>query len=100
YLATLAYLATRKGAAADLVERFLKFVDQQLLVEPDNGSWKLLKYKLLLALDRPKDLQDAVTVWMKADDADSRWRLTLGYLLAELGSVPAAIALFEGTEVA
>lgn len=100
YLSTLAYLATRKGADAALVERLLKFVDQHLAAELGNGRWKVLKYELLLALDRPKDLKEALTLWMKADDADSRWRLTLGYLLAELGSVPEAIALFEGTEVA
>ena len=83
-----------------LVDRLLKFIDQKLAAEPDDGPWKSLKYELLLALDRPQELKEALTAWMKGDDADSRWRLSLGYLLAELGSVPEAIALFEGVEVA
>ena len=58
--------------------------------------------RLLVGMQRlPADeLREALTTWMNADDADSRWRLTLGYLLAEVGSVPEAIALFEGTEIA
>jgi len=88
YLATVTYLATCRGADAALIERLLKFLDERITAQPDEGHWKQRKYELLVALDRPKELREAVTAWMNADNADSRWRLTLGYLLAELGSVP------------
>ena len=99
-ISTLMYLATLHDADAKLVDRLLKYIDKHLAAAPDNRRWKSLKYELLVALDRPNDLKEALTAWMKVDDADSRWRLTLGYLLAELGSVPEAIALFEGVEIA
>ncbi len=94
------YLATRKDAEPALIDRLLKFIEQRIAAEPEEGRWKALEFQLLLALDRPKDLKDALTAWLKGDDPDSRWRLALGYLLAELGSVPEAIALFEGVEIA
>jgi len=100
YVATLMYLATRPGADADLIARMRKYLDGQITAEPAARRWKALKFQLLLALDRPRELKEVLTAWLAGDDPDSRWRLTLGYVLAELGSVPEAIALFEGVEVA
>ncbi len=96
---TLTYLATRPIADADLVARLRKYLDEKLAAEPDVGRWKTLKFQLLLALDKPQELRQALTAWMNGDDADSRWRLALGYVLAELGSIPEAIALFEAVEI-
>jgi Flp pilus assembly protein TadD len=96
---TLLYLATRPDAPADLVARLRKYLADKLAAEPDVAHWKTLKFQLLLALDKPQELRQALTAWMNGDDADSRWRLALGYVLAELGSIPEAIALFEAIEI-
>jgi predicted Zn-dependent protease len=98
YVMTLANLATRKGADAALVERLLKYFDAGIAADPRGDRWQLHKVRLLIALDRPKDLEAALRAWVKVDDPDNRWRLMLGYLLAEQGKVPEAIALFEAVE--
>ena len=38
--------------------------------------------------------------WTAGADPDNRWRLALGYLLAEQGNVAEAIKLFEAVEAA
>ncbi len=100
YLAMALYFATRKGAAPELAERTLKFLDAGIAAVPAEPGWKAAKFQLLVALDRPKDLEAALAAWGKAGDADGRWRTALGYLLAELGRLDEAIALFEAVEKA
>src|SRR5262249_37602842 len=73
YLTTLTYLATRRGADAALIERLLKFLDERITAQPDEEYWKQRKYELLVALDRPKELREALTAWMNGEDSDSRW---------------------------
>ena len=51
-------------------------------------------------MDRPEDLEKDLRVWVQADEADHRWRLSLGYLLAERGKVAEAIQQFEAVETA
>jgi predicted Zn-dependent protease len=97
---TLANLATRKGAEPALVERLLKYVDRGVAADTEDGQWKALKYRLLVALDRPKELEAALRQWLAADDPDSRWRVALGYLLAEQGRVADAVAQLEAAEKA
>ena len=82
---TLMYLATRPNADADLVARLRKYLDDKIAAEPDVGRWKSLKFQLLLALDRPQDLRQALTAWMNGDDADSRWRLAAGLRAGRIG---------------
>ena len=98
-LITLMNLAARKTASPELVRRTLEYLDQniarELAAKSENQQWKLLKLELLVALDKPKDLQKALEDWIKAGDADNRWRLGLGYLLAEEGKLAEAIPRFE-----
>ena len=68
--------------------------------ESENQQWKLLKFSLLVALDKPKDLETAINDWITAGDADNRWRVALGYLLAEEGNLKEAIARFEAVAAA
>ncbi len=98
YLVTLAHLAARKDAEPELVTRLLKYLDQGIATQTEGNHWKLLKYRLLIALDRPKELEKVLQQWMQADDADNLWRLSLGYLLAEQGKIAPAIKLVEGIE--
>ncbi len=97
-LVTLLNLAARKGADAALVERLVKHVEQQLKDKPDDARWRSERYRLLIALDRAKELETALTQWVSGPDPDNRWRLALGYLLAEQGKVPDAIKQFEALE--
>ncbi len=97
---TLLNLAARKGADAALVERLVKYVDQQLKDKPGDARWRAEKYRLLIALDRAKELETVLTQWVSGADPDNRWRLALGYLLAEQGKVPDAIKQFEVLEAA
>ena len=92
-------LAARKGADPALVERLLKYVDKQMK-EPDVAMWRAVKFQLLIALDRPQDLEKELSAWIAGPDPDNRWRIALGYLLAERGRVSEAIKLFEAVESA
>jgi tetratricopeptide (TPR) repeat protein len=100
FLTTLANLAARKGADPALVERLLKYVDRGVAADAEDGRWKQTKYQLLVALDRPKDLEQALRPWAQGDDPDGRWRVALGYLLAEQGRVAEAAGLLEAVEKA
>src|SRR5262249_9016599 len=82
------------------VERLLKYLDQGIADDAENSRWKLFKLRLLVARDRLKDLEQALTQWVRLDDNDNRWRIALGYLMAEQGRVAEAIKLFEAVEVA
>jgi tetratricopeptide (TPR) repeat protein len=72
-------------------------------LRPDGGddaafAWKMFKYRLLVALDRPQELEAALRDWIKPEDADNYWRRALGFLLAEQGRFAESIALFEKIE--
>ena len=100
-LTMLASIATRKAAPAATAERLLKYVDAGIAQsDKDDLGWKLAKYQLLVALDRPKDLEAALREWIAADGPVNRWRLTLGYLLAEQGKLTEAIDLFQAVRAA
>jgi tetratricopeptide (TPR) repeat protein len=98
YLATLMNLAARKDAAPAAVERLLKYLDRGIAASPDDGRWKLLKYRLLIARDRTKELERELRQWARLEEGASRWRIALGYLMAEQGRVAEAIRQFEAVE--
>jgi len=94
-LVTLANLAARKTARPASVDRLLAYLDKAIAADVEDIRYRLLKVQLLIALDRPQDLAQALEGWIKADDADSRWRQALAYLHAEQGQLEKAIGLFE-----
>ncbi len=101
HLVTLANLAARKGAKPALIKRLLSYVDEGIAQSPpEDTGWKHTKYQLLVALDRAKDLEKDLEQWVRADDPDNFWRVSLGYLLAEqgLGKLERAVTLFEAVE--
>jgi len=100
FLLTLCNLAARKDAEPGLVDRLLKYTDQGIAIDGEDLRWKLLKYELLVALDRPKDLEQALQGWIRAEGPINRWRVSLGYLLAEQGKISEAIKLFEAVAAA
>jgi hypothetical protein len=100
HLLTVMHLAVRKGADKVEIDRVLKYVERGAALEEEPGRWKQFHYWMLVALDRPKDIEKVLQTWVQAGDTDNRWRLALGYVLAEQGRVPEAIALFEAIEKA
>jgi tetratricopeptide (TPR) repeat protein len=106
HLTTLANLAVRRSAQPGDIDRLLDFVDAAITAaEPpeDEGvdpafGWRLYNYQLLVALDRPQQLEQALQDWTGQSDADHFWRRTLAYLAAEQGRVQEAIMLFEQIE--
>ncbi|MHB1035082.1 MAG: VIT domain-containing protein [Pirellulales bacterium] len=95
YLTTVLNLSARKSAKPELIDRVLKYLNEAIASEAGEIRWKLCKYQLLVALDRPKDLEQDLQQWLRADDPDNRWRLSLGYRQAEQGRLAEAIKQFE-----
>jgi Flp pilus assembly protein TadD len=95
HLTMLCNLAARKDAEPALIERLLKYLDAGMALDASDLRWKLLKYELLVALDRPKDLEQALREWNRTEGSESRWRISLAYLLAEQGKLDEAIKIFE-----
>ena len=95
YLTTLMNLAVRRSAKPELAARVLKYFDERIQAQPEVPAWKALKFEMLIALDRPQDLRTEFEKWIRENKEASPWRAPLGYLLAELGDLPAAIKWFE-----
>ncbi len=98
YLTMALALAVRKGAGPEAADRARKYLDAGIAAEPSEPGWKTAKFQLLVALDQPKELEAALSQWVKAGDATGLWRTALGYLLAELGRIEDAIPLLEAVE--
>ncbi|MGD0897041.1 MAG: VIT domain-containing protein [Thermoguttaceae bacterium] len=81
-------------------DRLLKYIEAGGALEPQSLRWKALKYQVLVALDRPKDLQKALASWIEEEGALQRWRVNLAYLLAEQGKLEEAAKLFEAVAAA
>src|SRR5439155_4249746 len=67
YLVTLMNLAARKGAEPASVERLVKYLDRGIAVDPEDGRWKLVKYRFLIARDQPKELEQELRQWIRQD---------------------------------
>jgi Flp pilus assembly protein TadD len=98
--AILSYLTTRKKADPALVERLLQFLDKGIAHEGEGTTWKMAKQRLLIALDKPKELEQDLRRWLESGKDANQWRLSLGFLLAELGRLKEAVELFEKVEAA
>lgn len=98
YLDTLEFLATRQSAEPTLVDRLLKLHAAGIEKFKESYAWKARHYRMLVALDRPELLRSTLTKWIRPNEIDSQWRVTLGYLLAELNQIDKAIAELETVE--
>jgi tetratricopeptide (TPR) repeat protein len=93
---TVMNLATRRSAAAPSVDKLLKFVDTGIGYGGDAAAtWRSTKFQLLVALDRPDELEKELREWIRADVSTAPWRIVLGRLVAERGKLEEAIALLE-----
>lgn len=59
------------------------------------SAWRTTKFQMLIALDRPDDLEGDLRNWIQQDQSTSPWRKSLARLLAERGKLDEAIQLFE-----
>ena len=102
-LVIVAYLATRRSAAPADAQRLLAYLDHGIETAGEDGerfAWQMFKYQLLVALDRPQELEQVLSTWIKPQDADNYWRRSLAYLQAEQARLREAIALLEQVEAA
>ncbi len=93
-LALLPALAAHPKADPALVERVQKYIDAGVAAEGDAAHWKGWKVRLLIALDKPKELETVLRQWMQ-NDPEQTWQTMQGYLLAEQGKLEDAVRLFE-----
>ncbi len=97
----LSYIAVRRNAPEGLAERVVKLLDEHLEIEEKDSArdaaldWRYAIFRLLVALDRPADLETALRSWIVPSQVESRWRIALGYLMAELERLDEAVAEFE-----
>lgn len=97
-LTTVTFLATRKQTTSSSIERLLKYLDAGIAQGGAADGWKQEKLRLLIALDRPEDLDRLLREWAKSDGSTAPWRIMLAHLAAERGQVAEAITLFEAAE--
>ncbi len=62
------------------------------------AAWRSTKFQMLVALDRPDDLERDLRTWIREDQSTSPWRQSLARLLAERAKIDEAIQLFESAE--
>ena len=114
-LITVMNLATRRQAAPAAIDRVLKYLDAGIAQAPmavggdpeveqaraaeSRTAWRVTKFQMLVALDRPDDLEAELRTWIREDVSLSPWRQSLARLLAERGKLNEAIALFESAEI-
>lgn len=67
-------------------------------LEASRIAWQITKFQMLIALDRPDDLERDLRTWIRESHSTSPWRQALARLLAERGNVGEAIQLFEVAE--
>jgi hypothetical protein len=98
-LMTYANLAVRKSAKPELQKWLFAYIDAGIETGKGNAAtWKHMKYSLLVALDKPRELERIVRKWIQTDEYVTTWRWLLGRLAAERGELDEAIGLFEKIE--
>jgi len=85
---TVVNLAVRSKAAPASVDRLLKYVDAGIARGDDSAvAWRQAKFRILVALDRPDDLDRELRQWIQTDVTTAPWRQMLARLLAERGKL-------------
>lgn len=96
---TLQYLAIRRSVPPASLEKLLKFINIGIgYAGAAADPWRFAKFQLLVALDRPDDLERELREWIRTDVSTAPWRILLGRLMAERGKLEEAVALFEAAE--
>ncbi len=101
----LAYAATRRNATDAIRAGVLATYAAGEAAEPEAATardearalldWRQQTWRLLVALDDAARLEQALRGWIVPAKVESRWRIGLGYLLAETGRLAEAAKQFE-----
>ncbi|WP_254513022.1 VIT domain-containing protein [Anatilimnocola floriformis] len=112
-LKSLLHLAARKDAPAGESNRLIKLFEAEQKLRQDRQAdptpaekrvekraanrldWQQLHYELLLARDRPAELQQLLTGFVALGDETGRWRRQLARVYAELNKLEAGVQVFE-----
>ena len=95
-IAILSNLALRKSAPDTLPEEVLDYTQRGMqLPGSDADDWTNRYHMLLLALDRPEQLEQSLRKLLRDSNNPVPFQLTLARLLAEQGKVEDAISLAE-----
>ncbi|HET6425467.1 MAG TPA: hypothetical protein VFG20_17395, partial [Planctomycetaceae bacterium] len=98
-LTTVMALAARKQAKPESIDRLFKYLDAGIAQGGDAAEvWRKEKLRLLVALDRPDDLDRQLREWIQTDHSTAPWKVLLAHLQAERGQITEAITLFEAVE--
>jgi autotransporter-associated beta strand protein len=96
---TVMNLAARRNAQRPTVSRVLKYIDAGIEQGEESASgWRAVKFQMLVALDRPDDLERQLREWVRSHESTSPWRHALAMLLAERGQLDEAVRIFEAIE--
>lgn len=96
---TVMNLAARRNAQSPTVNRVLKYIDAGIEHGGNPaGKWRGSKFQMLVALDRPDDLERELRAWVRSEESTSPWRKALAMLLAERGKLDEAIQIFEALQ--
>ncbi len=96
---TVMNLAARRNAQPPTINRVLKYIDAGIEQEADTAAtWRATKFQMLVALDRPDDLERELRAWVRSEESTSPWRKALAMLLAEQGQLNEAIRIFEALQ--
>jgi hypothetical protein len=96
---TVENLAARRNAQPAAVNRVLKYIDAGIARGGENTApWRAAKFQMLVALDRPDELERELRAWVRSEESTSPWRKALAMLLAERGRIDEAIRIFEALE--
>ena len=84
--AIVSNLVARKSASQKLRDRVLDYCDKGIeLGEEYAAHWKSHKYRMLVALDEPQQLEEHLRRWIANDEYVTGWRHSLAILLAVAG---------------
>lgn len=99
-LITFANLAVRKSAKPEQRNWLLAYVDAGIESDDEDtaGTWKSMKYNLLIALNQPRELEKAIREWIRTAEYETTWQRMLAQLAAERGELDEAIRLYEKME--
>ena len=93
-LITAAYFAAKHAEATGGPERLVAYAAAASERHSESPAWMEFRVSLLLALDRPQDLETLLTARLETDP-QRQWRYVLAMVQAELGKLAAAAASFE-----
>jgi len=92
--AVLSYVAVRPGTPDAVRDGILALFWERATAQ-ERGEGRFPLFRLLVALDRPSELEGLLGKWIEPGSVESRWRIAYAYLRAETGHLAEAADLLE-----